>query len=824
MLNAIDTLVRKRQRRFLRDAEKEELIQRQKHCCQLCHDSISRAEAVYDHKIPLHTMEKDQSIEAFQALCAQCHFNKTQQETRPVVNRLESIFNPKMQKMYLEAAKPACQVWGPSTVDFSLPAARPAVQVRTHMAVDVCSCRKLALYTAKELPVFSCLDDPLPVDPAQPLPDLIFVDTGAPAPKDVDEHAAALPYCGSGWYMKPSVEYLMHCNRVRWDDLKLGVTASGHLPGARMREVMDLIDSCWTDVYEAGESVDHNGEPHKFAWNSIIGIWGMNEQTQLKTWLSFQTGPANNVFVAQNAYQVDGLYELSRVTTLTDSASYRPLYEYALNVEHVRVAEALQAVNAVHKTVRQSLKILCLCTDGFIFPKLRNTVTCDKLKQLLETLSFTCLINLEDRIREELHQAPPKQKRLRTDDLYPKSSLSPCDKKVFRMVVPWSNSFRVGDYQLARLLRNCTVVNDEMKWTCLSQADATERILNGGNIFITGPAGVGKSTYTLKCVEELRAAGKRVMPISKTHVSSGVIDGQTADSFAYRYVREGGCGADVIYVDELSMLNIQLLHDILHLSLRDPPPQFILSGDFSQYSPAFDFFMGEPVAKGFETSSLLHSLAQGTKFVMTQCRRSDAALFEAYTSIIENGCRFQTPLSECVAYFRSRYTSDKVEGFICEGYAPTNLVLSHRLRIQINERCNQALAAAQLEKVKFTLEDYDMTPDSKTNAPQQGFFWKGQEVIAASTKAKYKNGIKYTIVSISSKNVELTGGDTNFTLSAEDFFRNFRMTFALCYAAIQGTTIKTLLALWDCDHKYFTRQHLYVGSSRASASNLLVVM
>ena len=97
----------------------------------------------------------------------------------------------------------------------------------------------------------------------------------------------------------------------------------------------------------------------------------------------------------------------------------------------------------------------------------------------------------------------------------------------------------------------------------------------------------------------------------QNHVAAEVAQGVTADSFAYRHIREGSTSVGIVWVDEISMLGIDLLKELNHLSLRVPPVQFILSGDFNQYSPMFDNFMGGPVGNAFEGSSLLQSLQAG---------------------------------------------------------------------------------------------------------------------------------------------------------------------------------------------------------------------
>jgi hypothetical protein len=82
-----------------------------------------------------------------------------------------------------------------------------------------------------------------------------------------------------------------------------------------------------------------------------------------------------------------------------------------------------------------------------------------------------------------------------------------------------------------------------------------------------------------------------------------VAGGDTADHFVWRNVREGATGAHTIWVDEVFMLDIALLQDLNHASFREPPIQWILSGDFNQYEPFFNSFLGQPVHASFSDSA-----------------------------------------------------------------------------------------------------------------------------------------------------------------------------------------------------------------------------
>ena len=60
-------------------------------------------------------------------------------------------------------------------------------------------------------------------------------------------------------------------------------------------------------------------------------------------------------------------------------------------------------------------------------------------------------------------------------------------------------------------------------------------------------------------------------------------------------------------------------------------------------------------------------------------------------------------------------------------------------------------------------------------------------------------------------------------LKKQQFFTSVRLQYSLTYASIQGITVSSLVALHDTAHKHFDRRHLFVGVSRAIASDQLIV-
>ena len=137
----------------------------------------------------------------------------------------------------------------------------------------------------------------------------------------------------------------------------------------------------------------------------------------------------------QEAYGVQGLYEFLSFTEVRDSGSYKPIYDLCLSVEHVRLAQARQAVLSVFKLQRLPLVILNLTTDGFIFQRPRKSITADKIQEVVQSITHGSLPKLEDHVRERLLQAEPKQKRLKTTDLFPIRGYA-SDDPVYRVVCP----------------------------------------------------------------------------------------------------------------------------------------------------------------------------------------------------------------------------------------------------------------------------------------------------------------------------------------------------------------------------------------------------
>ena len=135
--------------------------------------------------------------------------------------------------------------------------------------------------------------------------------------------------------------------------------------------------------------------------------------------------------------------------------------------------------------------------------------------------------------------------------------------------------------------------------------DIIEKLKNQKNVFITGGAGVGKTTITKDIIKEYEAEAKKVAKLASTGMAATLIGGQTLHSFLdlgiaanlkelelnskleiSKKVKKIISSMDLIVIDEISMVSDTLL-DMINLRLRqaDFKGSVLVVGDFWQLLP-----------------------------------------------------------------------------------------------------------------------------------------------------------------------------------------------------------------------------------------------
>jgi hypothetical protein len=339
-----------------------------------------------------------------------------------------------------------------------------------------------------------------------------------------------------------------------------------------------------------------------------------------------------------------------------------------------------------------------------------------------------------------------------------------------------------------------------MEWSLVDQ----QHILDGGSCLVLGAPGTGKTYFVRGLVKELRKT-RRVDVIAKCHASArnfgeGCV---TADHWVRKSVRAGRLGAKTVVIEELSQINCYLWNDIAKAAFLGV--QFVLLGDFRQFPSVLDTWCGTSLADdALENSRLLWELAGGCRLLLTDNVRSDAALFDFYVGL-GVGTANPRDLSEALEEARLRFPRR-------EGAPDYTLVLSHQTRMAVNKLHNQALKPPEAV--------FYRAPGGKRgeNLAQHMWLYAGQELIGAG--GRVRKGLFVTVMSVDEDRVILDDGTT---LTREQALASLRLAHAITYASCQGLTLRGRVRLGETAHPAFTLRHLYVGSSRCTAFELLEV-
>jgi len=207
----------------------------------------------------------------------------------------------------------------------------------------------------------------------------------------------------------------------------------------------------------------------------------------------------------------------------------------------VRLAQCHQVLQAVYKIQRLPPAFLAATTDGIIWTKPRKNTTAELMKSLLEGMTFEVMPRLEAYVRDQLSQPEPQQKRLRAGELYPLTCTRAVAKAAVRVEAPKACQHLRGAYDLQKCARGWHVEPLQKAWRELSASEALEHVNAGGSLFVRGIAGTGKSHLIRETlIPALKAQGKKVIALAKTHAAAAVAEGDTVDHFAWKHVREGG--------------------------------------------------------------------------------------------------------------------------------------------------------------------------------------------------------------------------------------------------------------------------------------------
>ena len=765
-LQVLQLLVKKNHERvWLSGEQKAELLERFNFRCAVCD---SRGELEFDHVLRFSEGYGEQE---FQPLCVNCHKEKTERESRSCDgDHVASFFEREVWSQYVCAPRQPPMLAKlrevPGISGFSAMELRSQKPLIGFEIADVIRCRRNALlHNPHPIPVFCPLDK---------------IQRATTAIGDLNYFTAKyrncihqLGYTGPGWYSRIAAEWLLHTSVCKWGDLEFILDATAHLPAGLLCQPLEQMEAAW----------ENQEREAKLSVNSLIGLWNIDESLVFTQTSSSREDDAPNQTCLKSTFHYGGgfIYDFITSTKLVSNASCRPLHDLCLCTEMVRVGQMLLALKH-SRAIPYELK-----TDSILYKPLRRKKP-----------------NLQDVRYRDLDMIYTRSMPLAQPDVQMTGLTS--ETPVFRVGAACARDLMLSRPESLPQRSPHQLELMDRSW-CNLQPDIGEAsVLRGESLLILGLAGTGKTTYVRGLVERLRADGKSVDIISKTHTAAKRAGGVTADHWVRRYLVNGSPTCQVLWIDEISQLDIGLLLQLAKLLFTDM--QFIISGDFNQFAPIGSNFRGTVVTDdSFQNSNLLHSMAGGNRVTLTECRRSESELFRFYASLVECGSRVCLPLSEAIHQAKAQ--------FKYSGFCRWNLVISHRKRILINERINKEMAPRDPNVVK--LEVVGRT--YRGNCGQPMIIWPGIQLLACvSTRRGISTGCLYTVSAVDAANEELELQELGAKITFDQAKQWLRLSFCQTYASCQGTEFDGQLRLHDVGHRFFTRKHLFVGLSRARAA------
>ena len=277
------------------------------------------------------------SVQTLQALCGDCHSEKTLRESaqptslesRVAPGVMEYVRSPKLPPLVFEA--------------------QTCAKDSTYVGVDVVRCRRNGLANAPfPLPILCPADGVEPVDGV--LPDLGFVEGCCDARQSC---LNLLPYVGPGWYPKVSLAAMLELGVCRWDHIVLGISARSHVDAATLRRALERMDAAW------------QGEEHmaKLSVNAMIGLWARNTEVVYSVRSSSsELDGAGADFSQAFAYEGGMVWDFVYARRLLSNGTYRPIHDAVLGFEHCMVAKARRILDAPPRYLAQ-VKTDCLLTQ-----------------------------------------------------------------------------------------------------------------------------------------------------------------------------------------------------------------------------------------------------------------------------------------------------------------------------------------------------------------------------------------------------------------------------------------------------------------------------
>jgi GTPase SAR1 family protein len=339
-----------------------------------------------------------------------------------------------------------------------------------------------------------------------------------------------------------------------------------------------------------------------------------------------------------------------------------------------------------------------------------------------------------------------------------------------------------------------------------------------GDCFITGIAGAGKTTLINQVKNYLTKKGLKYNCLCPTNISKLLVDGETLDKFLFKMRSESiilNSIFDYVIVDEISMVKEMFFKMLSLIKRYKPNTKFILSGHYDQFLPVKDR-VGERSENYYKNSGVFHELCSSNMVELTKCRRSDEKHF--------NYCKNVDSVKP------SDYGNK---------YCDLHISWTNKKRIQINrdmmvKKYDEACRDIDLKNIEIENDNKRKKKNKNfgklayplkislakyhfSNVSQNVDLFVGVPIMAIKNKNDvYVNGEQFIISNIDNDNIIATSqiSGNEITIEVKNFQRNFHVAYCITSHKSQGSTFTKPYTIHEWSR--LNKRCKYVSLSRST--------
>ena len=645
--------------------------------------------------------------------------------------------------------------------DFSLYEEKPLKTQKPQLKIfniDINKCRRNNLYYSKyNLPTF-CVMDSIKEYNNKLVDGFYYVET--------DQY---FPMRGNGLYSRPMIETCLKDKLITHDNIKYVVQSTLTIPPSYYNEFIDLCQASLIKDDELIELYKKYGINHdnidlkKLGPNVMIGRFkpNLNKNVQWKSvCITSSTCEAYEQFLQNKGCFIEVIkindvkyFHVYKEIFKTNIETEKPIYDQILDLEAIALYELSKLIKS------KGGEVLDLNTDciSCSFPN-------DVLPFELDGKNIKGYY-FDDVNKVPKYKLEDKNTRLQVERMpnYSRSNKYEFDKKT------WNIYNDVEDNNFKPLVDQVINLNK--------------------SLFITGPAGTGKSQLIRDIKTDLETQGKNYICLAPTNLAALNIKGTTIHKFVSKLRKMDSLYTlelDYIFVDEISMVKEIFYKFFLMLKRIKPNLKFIIAGDFNQLKPVNDRIGSR---FDYSNSQALLELCDFNKLQLSICRRSDDVLF--------NMCKFENIMNIDKSVFESVYTE-------------RHLSFTNKRRIEVNDNCMNIRAKKYHKKITF-LAANKHDPDSQDV--------KLMPLVPVICKANDKemeliNNEQFTISKIDDNFIYMKNLERSIKIPISKFQKLFYVAYCITTHKSQGSSFNFPYTIHEWDR--FDKHLRYVALTRST--------